>query len=131
MIAVDANGVVISADWVGSLIGNQMVQQTFFGFGNGVMNAMTARPITIQVFDITATPPFGNNNQAIYDNIVAQGAPLLIETDYDPVDDLASCSVLPLGANPTSVPANSTWAMLLLISLLLLVTYRSRGRRFN
>jgi len=96
MIATDAYGVPIAADWNGWAVGNTATETTPFGSGEGI-NAVTARPITINVYDLTgAFPPYGQNTQAIYDDIAGRGAPLLGQLVYDPADDVPACASLPL-----------------------------------
>lgn len=126
MIAFDANGTPIASDWTAATVGGSTNRLTGFGNGNEI-NAMTARPLTIQLYDITTSPPGGFNLQTIYDNIVAQGAPLLAEITYDPATDVSDCSSLPLIG--VSVPTTTTWGLLLLISLLFGFSYRQRLTR--
>lgn len=91
MVATDANGVAISADWIGYLIGSSSAGKiTLIGNGNGINN-ITASPITIVVYDIATASIGGLNTQAIYDNIVGQGAPVLGTLVYNPNIDVPTC----------------------------------------
>jgi len=96
MIAYDGLGVPIAADWSGGTVGTPQVRDTQFGDGLGI-NDLTARPLTVEVYDVVAEPPGGWNYQELYDFILAQGAPLLLSATYDPADDVAACAELPLG----------------------------------
>lgn len=97
MIAYDGNGVAIAADWNGWPVGSTFTEHTPFGAGHGI-NAITARPITIEVFDLEPGPvlPLGENTQAIYDAIVGRAAPLAQRIVYDPAEDIPDCGTLPL-----------------------------------
>jgi hypothetical protein len=99
MIAFDGNGVPIAADWDGFPPGATLNQTTPFGGGLGI-NDLTARPVTIQLFDFGVGPylPFGENTQAIYDDIVARGDPVAAEIVYDPASDDPNCAALPFGS---------------------------------
>ncbi|MGQ9849468.1 MAG: hypothetical protein ACUVSU_05390 [Aggregatilineaceae bacterium] len=100
MIAYDGYGVPISADWNGWTPGNTFTETTSFGNGAGI-NAMTARPITVEVYDLGVGPflPLGENLQSIYDDVVARaaaGAPLVTSAVVDPADAVPDCASLPL-----------------------------------
>ena len=127
MIAYDSSGVPIAADWDGWFVGTSLARVTMFGFGAGI-NQMTSRPVKIEVYDIVTFPPFGQNTQAIYDDIVAQSAtgPLLIEMIYDPTDDVPDCTNLP-GAS--TVPTLGAAGLITLIGLLLFATFVIRRNR--
>lgn len=92
----DGRGVVVSTYWFVYSVGSTGPSHLHYGvFGNGVMNDMTARPLTITIYDLTAFPPGGVNTQPIYDNIVAQNAPVLAQYIYDPATDVPACASLP------------------------------------
>ena len=105
MIAYDGNGVSIAADWNGWSVGTTASETTPISPADQI-NAMTARPLTIEVYDIVTFPPFGQNSQAIYDDILAQNAPLLSTLIVDPAAVLATCTSLPYisPATPLAVP---------------------------
>jgi len=106
-IADDGAGVALSADWTSTAAsGGTYSRQRPFGPSAGQINAITTRPIIIQFYDLTSTPPGGWNTQAVYDGIVLQGAPLMDTLVYDPADDVADCSNLPIRPQvPTIGPA--------------------------
>lgn len=103
MIAYDAAGVPVSTDWEWVALGDTYTRNTPFGPGD-IINAMTARPLTVVVYDLTLHPGvYGRNYQAMYDVIVGAGAPVLGTYEYDPADDVPACASLPwLGAVATS-----------------------------
>ncbi|MCI0711518.1 MAG: hypothetical protein L0154_15290 [Chloroflexi bacterium] len=97
IIAYDANGTRIATDWNGWLPGMQYPMATPFGHDLGI-NAITVRPIYIEMYDITSFPPIGYNTNEIYDHILNQvnnGAPLLLSMLYDPTMDVPDCASLP------------------------------------
>lgn len=120
MIAYDPNGVAIAADWNGWSVGTTMTETTPFGAGAGI-NPLTVRPLTIQMYDIVTFPPFGQNTQAIFDDILAQSAtsPLMMSMVYDPAADVPDCGSLEeLG---TPVPTLGPAALVILTGLVVIV----------
>lgn len=104
LIVFDGNGVPIASNWSDSAIGNHI--GVSFDFGNGdLINEITARPLTIQLHDVTFGPTIGGNFLAQYNEIIANNAPIAVEIIYDPADDIAGCASLPLIA---AAPASST-----------------------
>lgn len=96
-IAYDANGVHIASDWNGIQPGYSWTYYTDFGSTVG-MNDVTARPITIEVYDTVEFGPFDYNTEAVYQYVLDQaaaGAPLLISAVYDPANDQPDCGTLP------------------------------------
>ncbi|MGB7338585.1 MAG: hypothetical protein WBC91_06820 [Phototrophicaceae bacterium] len=100
IIATDANGVAIAADGNGTGVGISSSQTTNIGNGNSINN-ITASPITIVAYDTVSRVPVGANTQAIYDAVIAQGAPILGTLIYDPSTDVPAC---PAPVAPVVVP---------------------------
>lgn len=114
----------LSTDWTGFTTPGTTVPRTR-DFGptapSGQINGITARPITVELYDLCTAPPGGWNTQAIYDDIASQataGAPLLESVVYDPAVDVPDCANLPqVPPVPTvGLGALTALALLLLIA---------------
>ncbi len=119
MIAYDGNGVPIAADWTSAGPPGSATRHTVFGATVSQINAMTARPLTIVMYDITSYPPGGSNTQAVYDNIVGQGAPVIDQLVFDVASVLPSCDTLPL-LQQAAIPVLSSWGLVAFAMLLAL-----------
>lgn len=103
VIAYDANGLRIAADWNGWLPGLSFTYMATFGDPGWGMNQMSARPIFLEMYDLFAAPPMDFNTDEVYDNIenqVANGAPLMLSVQYDPANDEPDCASLPFITPP-------------------------------
>ncbi|PJF44713.1 MAG: hypothetical protein CUN55_02570 [Phototrophicales bacterium] len=99
---VDGNGVAVAASWQGFYPGGSYTDTRSFGPGD-IINNFTARPLIFTFYDITTNPPAGQNNQAIFDAIVNQNAPVLATFTHDPAVASSYCASLPF-----IQPASST-----------------------
>ncbi len=110
IIVFDGNDVPISTTWTGwSASAMSPIITWTVDFGDSVMNAITARPLTMVVYDITAAAGAGSNTQPVYNAIVGQDAPVLATVIYDPADDIPDCANLPymgvVAPNDPNIPA--------------------------
>lgn len=122
VIAYDALGVPVASDWDCTTPPETgYIRPSPFGphggFGESIINNMTARPLTVEMYDLDFEPEGGRNFQAQYDEIANSGAPELLSLTYDPASEVPACASLPGTAAPAQsvpVPALSAWALLLL-----------------
>ena len=102
MVATDANGVLITVSWDGATSGGLGIASNTQGFGNGIVNDITASPLTITVYDIYTSPSIASD-EAAYNDIIAQSAPVLGTLTYDPSSDVPSCPSPSVSSSITSI----------------------------
>ncbi|MCI0711500.1 MAG: hypothetical protein L0154_15200 [Chloroflexi bacterium] len=108
VVVYDANGVRLAADWANGAVGIPMNWLAFFGQNTnplfkGGMNEITARPVTIEMYDLYRSPPIDYNTNPVYDDILNQaatGAELMLTVEYDPANDQPDCASLPVIGSP-------------------------------
>lgn len=98
IMAFDAAGNTLAADWQGSYQDQTFVRLTAFGgeYGGGDLQY---RPITIDLYDLSRRPAEGQNTAVVANSILGQSPPLLERFIYDPAADIASCDLIPLMTN--------------------------------
>ncbi|NND44434.1 MAG: hypothetical protein HKN58_03855 [Xanthomonadales bacterium] len=136
VIVYDGLGVPIASDWQCTQVGNYTQRDTPFGdfVGSGafmnIINEITARPLTAELYDVDFEPAGGRNFLSQYEEIINAGAPLMLSQTWDPAEQVPGCGSLPLiGGAATPVPSTTFWGMLLLSGLLLTIgLVRARQR---
>lgn len=136
IIVYDANDVPVSSDWQCWSPPDTDTRLTRFGpdtsFGFDNINDMTARPLTVEMYDLDFEPAGGANFQSQYDEIVNAAAPVFMSLEYDPATEVAACAELPerITVDAAPVPATSLpGSAILALALGLLAMFALRTGR--
>lgn len=104
---VDGMGAEIAAHWNGRTLGSTATDLLSFSLVSAI-NPMTARPLTITVYDLTVKPSSTNDySQTVFDEIIGQNAPELGVFTHDPGILSSYCAALPLIVPPPPVTGSS------------------------